>query len=87
LAKKALELRREERATQKLRSGEKATATCSGAGAAEALLLDDEADADERGGGDGEERALEVGREEVSGVGFRDDGDHLWRAAARGRRI
>ena len=60
--------------------------TCSGAGgtrASEALLLDDEANADERRGGDGEERALEVSGEEVpAAAGFRRVEGHRWRAAA-----
>jgi hypothetical protein len=70
--------------------------TCSGArgaGAEEPLLLDDEADPDEGGGGDGEERALEVGGEQVpasasAAAGLaRRVGAHLRRAAAaRGRR-
>ena len=62
-------------------------AGASGAGAAEALLLDDEADADERRGGDGEERAREVGGEEVAARGVGRGGAHRRRAAARCRRI
>ena len=66
-------------------------AGASGAGAAEALLLDDEADAYEGGGGDREERAREVGGEEVA-AGVRRGGSHRRRATAaaataQGRRI
>ena len=71
---------------------ERERGTCAGAGgagAAEALLLDDEADAYEGGGGDREERAREVGGEEVA-AGVRWGGSHRRRAtaaAAQGRRI
>jgi len=70
---------------------ERERGTCAGAGgagAAEALLLDDETDAYEGGGGDREECTREVGGEEVA-AGVWRGGSHRRRAgaAARGRRI